>query len=73
MKIKLAFEMEQHIGLVILEHLGDELDVHVLDVDFLPGCELRAAVVGALMDSYLETLVQHHDGLVELLLRGPER
>jgi hypothetical protein len=27
--------MEEHVGLVVLEHLGDELDVHVLDVDFL--------------------------------------
>lgn len=27
--------MEKHIGLVVLEHLGNELNVHVLDVDFL--------------------------------------
>jgi hypothetical protein len=27
--------MEQHVGLVILEHLRDQLDIHILDVDFL--------------------------------------
>jgi hypothetical protein len=27
--------MEQHVRLVVLEHLSDELDVHVLHVDFL--------------------------------------
>jgi len=27
--------MEQHVRLVVLEHLGYELDVHVLYVDFL--------------------------------------
>lgn len=27
--------MEQHIRLIILEHLGDQLDVHVLNVDLL--------------------------------------
>lgn len=32
---ELTFEMKEHIGLVVLEHLGDELDVHVLYVDLL--------------------------------------
>ncbi len=27
--------MEQHVGLVVLEHLCHELDVHVADVDLL--------------------------------------
>lgn len=30
-----TFEMEQHVGLVVLEHLSYELHVHVLDVDLL--------------------------------------
>lgn len=31
----LTFEVEEDVGLVILEHLGDKLHIHVLDVDFL--------------------------------------
>jgi hypothetical protein len=27
--------MEKDVGLVVLEHLGNKLNVHVLDVDFL--------------------------------------
>lgn len=50
MHAPLTFEMEQDIGLVILEHLRHKLGVHVLDVDFL------------------EILVQHHNGFVQLLL-----
>lgn len=30
-----TLQMEEDIGLVVLEHLGDEFDVHVLDVDIL--------------------------------------
>ncbi len=27
--------MEQHIGLIVLEHLGYELDIHILNIDLL--------------------------------------
>jgi hypothetical protein len=30
-----TFEMEEDVGLIILEHLSYKLRVHVLDVDFL--------------------------------------
>lgn len=30
-----TFKMEEHVRLIVLEHLCDQLDVHVLDVDFL--------------------------------------
>jgi hypothetical protein len=30
-----TFQMDEHVGLVVLEHLRHELDVHVLDVDLL--------------------------------------
>ncbi len=30
-----TFEVEEHVRLVVLEHLCDELDIHVLDVDLL--------------------------------------
>lgn len=33
--LKLTFKVKEHIGLVVLEHLCDQLDVHVLDVDGL--------------------------------------
>jgi hypothetical protein len=32
---RLTFEMEQNIGLVVLEHLSHKLDVHILNIDFL--------------------------------------
>lgn len=46
----LTLQVEQDVGLVVLEHLSDQLHVHVLDVDLL------------------KTLVEYHDGLIELLL-----
>ena len=30
-----TFKVEQNVGLVVLEHLRNKLDVHVLDVDLL--------------------------------------
>lgn len=30
-----TFEMEEHIGLVVFEHLRDEFRIHVGEVDFL--------------------------------------
>ena len=33
-----TLKVEEHVGLVVLEHLGDELNVHVLDVDLLLMC-----------------------------------
>jgi hypothetical protein len=38
--------VKEHIGLVVLEHLGNQLDVHILDVDFLPG-ELATLLISA--------------------------
>ena len=29
--------MEQHIGLIILEHLSDQFHVHILNIHFLDG------------------------------------
>ena len=37
-----AFQVEKNIGLVVLEHLGDKLNVHVLYVDILrDDCQRR--------------------------------
>ena len=33
-----TFKVEENIRLVVLEHLRDQLDIHVLDVDLLSGC-----------------------------------
>lgn len=60
----LTLKMEEHVGAVILEHLGDQLDVHVLDVDFLPLSD------DSTFNAYLKTPIKHQDCLVELLLRG---
>lgn len=30
-----TFEMEKYVRLVVLEHLGNQLDIHILDVYFL--------------------------------------
>lgn len=30
-----TFKVEENIRLVVLEHLRDKLNIHVLDVDFL--------------------------------------
>jgi hypothetical protein len=49
--VRLTFQVEKNVGLVVLEHLRHELCVHVLNVDLL------------------QVLVQHHDGLVQFLLR----
>jgi hypothetical protein len=27
--------VEEHIGLVVLEHLGDKLDIHIVNIDLL--------------------------------------
>jgi hypothetical protein len=32
---RLTFQVEQHVRLVVLEHLRYELDVHVLHIDLL--------------------------------------
>jgi hypothetical protein len=34
-----TFEVEKYIGLVVFKHLSNELDVHVLYVDFLRGLD----------------------------------
>ena len=61
--------MEQHVRLVVLEHLRDELDVHVLHVDLLLFDQLYAPTHCVSNHyAYLETLVQHHDSFIELLL-----
>lgn len=30
-----TFKMEEDIGLIVLEHLGNQFDIHVLDIDLL--------------------------------------
>ena len=34
-KCSLTFKVEEHIGSIVIEHLSNKLDVHVLDVDLL--------------------------------------
>lgn len=37
-----TFKMEKNVGLVVLEHLGNKLNIHVLDVDFLSTVRSRS-------------------------------
>lgn len=30
-----TFQMEEHVRLIVLEHLSNKLNIHILDVDFL--------------------------------------
>jgi len=60
--------MEENVGLVVFEHLGNKLDIHVLDVDFL-----RSAISNERMEAkpdYLEVLIQEHDSFIEFLLQS---
>jgi hypothetical protein len=60
--------VEEHIGLVVLEHLGDKLDIHIVNIDFLLDVLVEARVEGQEQATHLQALVQHHDGLVQFLL-----
>lgn len=31
----LTFKVKEHVGSIVLEHLSNELDIHVLNVDLL--------------------------------------
>lgn len=48
--------MEEDIALVVLEHLGDKLDVHVLNVDLL--LKIRSRNTFERSVTNLETLIQ---------------
>lgn len=61
--------MEKNIRLVVLEHLCDQFNVHVLNVDLLD------ALVNNGQDkinmkglTYLEALVHDHNGFIQFLL-----
>jgi hypothetical protein len=60
--------VEEHIGLVVLEHLGDKLDIHIVNIDFLLNVLVEVLVGHQERATHLQALVQHHDGLVQFLL-----
>lgn len=60
--------MEQHVGLIVLEHLSHQFDIHVLDVDLLYFIEMLPITAALGKGIYLQLLVHHHDGFVEFLL-----
>ena len=64
-----TFKMEQHVRLVVLEHLSHELDVHVLNVDFLRYVMSCVSQLFSHKHSYLKALVQDHNSFVQLLLQ----
>ena len=56
----LTFKVEEHIGSIVLEHLSNKFNIHVLDVDLLVqkrpciSAQLKREACG---DSYLQSLV----------------
>jgi hypothetical protein len=61
--------MKEDIGLVILEHLSHELNIHILDIDLLVLLLVLLRVTLARGGNYLETFIQKHDRFVQFLLR----
>jgi hypothetical protein len=60
--------MEEYVRLVVLEHLGNQFDVHILDVNFLRIIRYFLNQKSFNQFSYLKTFIQKHDGLIEFLL-----
>lgn len=68
--------MEENIGSIVVEHLSNKLNVHILDVDFLLNPQLPALAADIdqqlafqLTGTNLEVFVQSHDRFVELFLQ----
>lgn len=60
--------MEQNIRLVVLEHLRNQLNVHILDVDFL---DLLVSIDDARSehkDTHLQAFVEYHNCFIEFFL-----
>ena len=60
----LTLQVKKDVRLVVLEHLGHQLDVHVLDVDLLEDMSIRDGGFKTQTPSYLQSLVHDHDGLI---------
>jgi hypothetical protein len=61
--------MEENIGLVVLEHLCDQLNVHILNVDLLYTLVNHGQdEIKMERRTYLEALIHDHNGLVQFLL-----
>lgn len=67
-----TLKMEQHIRLVVLEHLGNQFDIHVLDIDLLVGVNTEYSRLGytphQCVETDLETLVHDHNSFIQFLL-----
>lgn len=58
--------MKEDVGLIIFEHLGYKLHVHVLDVDFLLHVGYYSSITPT--QAYLKALIHNHDRLIQLFL-----
>ena len=56
----LTFKMEQHIRLIVLEHLRHQFDIHVLDIDFLASCQIPMTHMASHMASNISLLVDSY-------------
>lgn len=67
---ELTFQMEEHVGLVVLEHLRHQFHVHVLDVDLLSRRQSvhQRDAHHHYDETNLKALVHDHDGFIEFFL-----
>ena len=71
----LTFQVKEHIGSIILEHLSNKFDVHVLDVDLLvklvPALAQDPWQAGSETEhcTYLQRLIQDRYCFVQFLLK----
>lgn len=62
-----TFEVEYDVTRIVLEHLRNQFNVHVLNVDLLYSISNnRFHLKGS--TPYLQAFVEYHNGLVQLLL-----
>lgn len=64
---QLTFKVEENVRLIVFEHLGDQLNIHVVDIDFLFDVSDNPWML-LTKPTHLQAFIQHHDGLVEFLL-----
>jgi hypothetical protein len=68
---ELTFQVEKHIGLVVLEHLRHQFHVHVLDIDLLSRRQSVHHHHHHHDKTNLKALVHDHDGFIEFFLMVP--
>lgn len=64
-----TFKVEENVRLVVLEHLCDQFNIHVLNVDLLyPLVNNSQDKINLKGLAYLEAFVHDHNSFIEFLL-----